>query len=134
MTDPFLISRKQAVKACLKLVRKFEREQLSLSGIEGREFVQGQLSGATQCGEVVAALPAATQGWVSVKERLPEPGSTVLGLWRNMEAQQESAYAVVHCATKHHWHNPDDDEDDFCAPTHWQPLPQPPAATEGEGK
>jgi hypothetical protein len=58
-------------------------------------------------------------GWISVKERLPEVGATVLCAW-------DKSLATAIFSGRTYWHNPEDDEDDYAVPSYWMPLPQPP--------
>jgi hypothetical protein len=61
--------------------------------------------------------------WISVGERLPERGCTVLGFLARSTTEGDHDY---HMAWRHmddrpglRWNGP-------CEPTHWMPLPEPP--------
>lgn len=41
------------------------------------------------------------------------------------DGHDHSRYGLA-CCTSGTWHHPDNDEDDYCAPTHWMPLPKRP--------
>lgn len=56
--------------------------------------------------------------WISVKERLPEPGERVLTAFDNFVAEAFVNYSGVWMRNGF--------ELDWCPPTHWMPLPEPP--------
>lgn len=74
--------------------------------------------------------------WVPVSERLPEAGVTVLALWlpedRRIPIDPTKHYGVA-TYWPGHWHNPEDDEDQYVEPTYWMPLPAPPMLAASEG-
>lgn len=74
--------------------------------------------------ELVRKLQPKVQRWISVKERLPEPYTRVIGYmaWKAITAiefQNNHWYSIDHL-------EPLPDE----AVTHWMPLPQPPKEDE----
>ena len=81
---------------------------------------------ARQKGELIpewSAAPDSGEGWISVNERLPEPGVIVL-------IANNKHRAVASRDFKYNWWNPDglggyEWEWEF-DPTHWTPLPAPP--------
>lgn len=70
--------------------------------------------------------------WKSTAKHLPKEGTTVLGWWGPAN-DDGGCYAVATFARPGHWHDPDDDEDDYRTPEYWMPLPLPPSAAQ-EGK
>lgn len=64
--------------------------------------------------------------WISVKDRLPEYGVPVIGVWypANMQLceRAKGAFADYWCETHNTMNH-------LCAPTHWMPLPDPPKET-----
>lgn len=68
-----------------------------------------------------------TTNWVFTYKRLPEVGSTVLGFWNPMGSPvKPNCYAVATFSGHTHWHDPEDDEDDYAVPLAWAQLPEPP--------
>jgi hypothetical protein len=65
-------------------------------------------------------------GWVSVKDRLPEPGVYVLTTHENVSriANFPSGIVAYYSKVRECFLNWHDDEPDIV--THWQPLPAPP--------
>lgn len=61
--------------------------------------------------------------WKTTSKHLPEEGATVLCWWG---PERPGAYGVATYAGSDRWHEPEDDEDDYRTPEHWQPLPPPP--------
>lgn len=64
-------------------------------------------------------------------ETAPKDGTEVLGYWPRAVACSPDAYDVVR------WHGGEwrdrfDDDSKFSAPSHWMPLPAPPAITQGQ--
>ena len=65
--------------------------------------------------------------WKPTAKAYPEPGSTVLAFWTPVGGPfHAGCFAVATCANATHWHNPEDDEDDYAVPSHWMPLPEAP--------
>jgi hypothetical protein len=65
--------------------------------------------------------------WIPVSKKLPEEGATVLAFWHPMSGGPPTGQSwgvTTYCPG--HWHNPEDDEDDYATPSHWQPLPSAP--------
>jgi hypothetical protein len=65
-------------------------------------------------------------GWI--RDRLPEPGTTVLAWWDFVQEKgtpTETNFAIAHY-NGHYWHAADDDEDDYRDPIAWMPLPEGP--------
>jgi hypothetical protein len=85
-----------------------------------------------------AALEEARKGqqWVPVSEQLPESGQTVLGFYPGAGSPVSGwNFATVTYRLEgglHLWTNPEDDDDDFVAPSYWQPLPAAPSAAAGK--
>lgn len=64
--------------------------------------------------------------WIETEKEKPRRGETVLGYWpRLAEPQKDGSFSMAVYATPTHWHNPEDDEDDFRPPTHWCRLKVP---------
>ena len=61
--------------------------------------------------------------WKATDKHLPKEGDTVLGFW-GIEAP--GMFGVVTYSAPGHWHEPEDDEDDYRAPQFWMPLPDSP--------
>ena len=67
--------------------------------------------------------------WKSTAKHLPKEGSTVLCCW-GIEAPGTMGVATY--SGSDHWHEPEDDEDDYRRPEHWMELPASPFAAKGE--
>jgi len=65
--------------------------------------------------------------WKSTEKHLPEEGDTVLCWWG---PEDPGLYGVATYARPEHWHDPEDDEDDYRTPEFWMPLPASPRRTE----
>lgn len=65
----------------------------------------------------INALPTYTDEWISVSERYPESGVTVLCL---------NEYGYFKVGTFYHEHKHFAGDDSYNGITHWQSLPQPP--------
>ena len=64
--------------------------------------------------------------WTSTKEQLPDAGSTVLAFWPPRAGPVHAGcFATATYAAPGHWHNPEDDDDDFIEPTHWISISAP---------
>ena len=64
------------------------------------------------------------QGWISVNERLPDAGQTVLAYYKR--GKEHGPYFVRKTGSEHcPWRYVDGDRCDM-RPTHWMPLPAPP--------
>lgn len=70
------------------------------------------------------------QGWIPVSKKLPREGETVLCFFAPMVGEKFDGanFATATMSAPHHWHNPEDDEDDYAVPSLWMPilLPAPP--------
>ena len=66
----------------------------------------------------------ATQNWISVKERLPEPGERVLYCYRGFVGEG-------YVSRSGDWERAGIWT--FYCPSHWMPLPEPPKEGGGEG-
>ena len=73
------------------------------------------------------------QGWIETAERLPKAGSTVLAFWVPKQGPVHAGCWGVASYWPDHWHNPEDDQDGYIAPTFWQPIPASPSLP-GEGQ
>lgn len=60
--------------------------------------------------------------WKTTSKHLPEEGATVLGWW----GEAPGTFCVATYARPGHWHDPENDEDDYRTPEYWTPLPTPP--------
>ena len=81
----------------------------------------------SQCGHNHDVLPCfkAQNDWISVEDRLPDPGSLVLVACR-IYGRYISFYDRVAPDTDYcHWRDPDGLMGAL-PPTHWMPLPEPP--------
>jgi hypothetical protein len=78
-----------------------------------------------------ASTPVAA--WISVSERLPKIGETVLCFFAPIVGMMVDGanFATATMSAPDHWHNPDDDEDDYVIPTLWQRIAAPSATTGG---
>ena len=86
---------------------------------------------------IVAALNGAG-GWVSVSERLPEPGTPVLVATKSdpVRRQYLGSEGGIFCwmapiDVDLAWRDALDNYDGDPTVTHWQPLPEPPEASDG---
>ena len=75
-------------------------------------------------------------GWIKVGDKAPPTGSIVL-CWWPVKPGFPADFICTHTngimgVAAHprvdFWCNPEDDDDDYAAPSHWQPLPFPPVA------
>jgi len=96
--------------------------------LKGRYFIRDDQK-AWEAWQARAALSSSE--WVSVEERQPEPGSTVLAFWEPRSGPVTNQCWGLASYWPGHWHNPEDDEDDYCAPTFWRRLPARPS-TQGD--
>jgi hypothetical protein len=67
--------------------------------------------------------------WIRVDDMLPEVGRTVIAFWPPYLKGSDVTgrnYSIAQYSGSEHWHNPEDDEDDYSVPSHWMPLPNPP--------
>lgn len=64
--------------------------------------------------------------WISCEKRMPKEGETVIAFWTSLDGEIRPGCFGVATYWPEHWHNPEDDEDDYCDPTHWMPLPEAP--------
>ncbi len=70
---------------------------------------------------------AETQGWQPI-ETCPRDGTWVWAYWNAPTPHPEFAHKAT-CVTAYidfEWRDPDDHENVYGEPTHWQPLPPPP--------
>ncbi len=101
---------------------------------------------AAQSTEVASAgrghptnTPSMSSSWTPLTRRLPAEGSVVLAFWTPAKGGMVNAdcFGVATFVRPGHWHNPDDDEDDYRDPTHWMPLlppaPETPSPRREEG-
>jgi hypothetical protein len=63
--------------------------------------------------------------WKTTNKRRPKEGSIVLGFWGE---DAKGSYGVVKFSGGGHWHEPEDDENDYRAPDYWRELPASPFA------
>ena len=68
--------------------------------------------------------------WKMTSKRPPEEGATVLCAW----GPEPVCYGVAVYARAGHWHDVDDDEDDYRDPEFWTELPASPYAASSEEK
>ena len=61
--------------------------------------------------------------WKTTAKKLPEEGATVLCWWG---PEQPGTFGVATYQGHDHWHEPEDDEDDYRTPEAWMELPSPP--------
>jgi hypothetical protein len=81
----------------------------------------------------VEASTNEARGWISVEKRLPKRGSDVMAFWPPKAGPVHGGcFGIATFATPKHWHNPEDDEDDFIVPSHWMPLPPAPSGDSAE--
>ena len=80
----------------------------------------------------VEALAQPGSAWISVEERMPEPGQTVLGFYPGTSRGGWNFATVTYLAEGvfDDWTNPEDGADAFVAPTHWMPLPAAPTGAQ----
>jgi hypothetical protein len=82
----------------------------------------------------LAARASTPVGWIPVSERLPKVGETVLCFFAPMKGEKVSGanFATATMSAPHHWHNPEDDEDDYTIPALWQRIAAPSATPESQ--
>lgn len=103
------------------------------------EFVRWAKSRASHALSIIAAAPAAPSGWISVFDRMPDEGDTVLVFKPNdrfreidfdtwdMQSECPVSFSSVSVETGLGWN----DTHDFYEISHWMPIPAPPAPKEG---
>lgn len=66
--------------------------------------------------------------WIKVEDKLPKDGENVIGFWpsRNGKKIDGKNFAVTKFADDNSWWSLEDKDVDFCFPSHWMPLPEPP--------
>ena len=68
--------------------------------------------------------------WISVKKRLPEDGQDVFGFWPPSYSSGKKItganFSVVKFRKDNSWWSLEVTDCDFCSPSHWMPLPEPP--------
>jgi hypothetical protein len=92
----------------------------------GKRFVPKLVALARQL-EIELSQERERGRWIPVSKTLPEEGATVLAFWHPMSGGPPTGQSwgvTTYCPG--HWHNPEDDEDDYATPSHWQPLPSAP--------
>lgn len=60
--------------------------------------------------------------WKNTTRTLPKEGDVVLCWW----GEKPGLFGVATFARPGHWHDPEDDEDDYRDPDYWMPLPKEP--------
>lgn len=73
----------------------------------------------------LSATAVTPRRWRDTKVTVPCDGDNVLGYWAPNQSGPGFDCDVVHYYGGH-WHEPDNDEDDFRAPDFWMPLPEAP--------
>lgn len=70
-----------------------------------------------------------TPRWRNTTKTLPAEGATVLCWWGDLtEPPAKDCYGVATYARPGHWHEPENDEDDYRDPDYWMDLPKRPEA------
>lgn len=64
--------------------------------------------------------------WRNTTLKPPEEGSTVLCWWGPAKNGDDGMFGVAVYARPGHWHEPENDDDDFRDPDYWMPLPKGP--------
>jgi uncharacterized protein DUF551 len=65
--------------------------------------------------------------WIPVSEAMPEPEVAVLAFWESDDKSYRGCFGVAKRLNKRGiWCDADDTENEFCDPSHWMPLPEPP--------
>lgn len=96
-----------------------------MSGHESNNANEGQ-----------SRLTVGLEAWIPLNKKHPEQGAAVFAFWPPKIGFMTGAanFGVAIYAAPSHWHNPEDDEDDYCEPTHWMPLPEAPNQMKLENK
>jgi len=66
--------------------------------------------------------------WIATANKKPKKGQTILAFWTPKIGPVHPGCFATATYYPGHWHNPEDDEDDYAEPTHWMPLPKAPNA------
>lgn len=81
---------------------------------------------ASTAGLGAKVSPHNTERWISCDRKMPNEGETVMAFWTPLDGKVRPGCFGVATYWPGNWHNPEDDEDDYCDPTHWMPLPEAP--------
>lgn len=101
-----------------------------------RDLAWAAWQAATAAASRRSPPPAAEAGWINVEERLPEKGQQVIAYRPTATLTQDEPVAFVRYTGRPNtsWQGIEHGFDHICHPTHWMPLPPPPAITKAGKK
>lgn len=141
-TTPAVKSKEEPTSIASNITDHFEKQGYKLSDVEilheqifHPDMISYTKSKVLKFAELYATQQqsiATGEKWVSVEDRLPENGQTVIALTE----QDTIKFAVFTKRTFERWADVATGERTFVLSyshvTHWQPLPQPPTKVKGE--